>query len=361
MANYTLSPSPFQHFFLADGITPNANGRVYTYLAGLSTPATTYSTSGGIANSNPIILDGAGQCSIFLSPGSYGYAIYADPLVSGLDTSGGLIETQDNIASTGSSISNNSIPGIAGETLTDGDICYLSDGSAGKTQGRWYLAKADNTYSSTTPMLGFCVGGLNAGVQGSFLLAGQLTSGISVTVGQFYYISSATAGEITATKPTLFRIVGFADSGTSMVVFPNPPGAPGYEAALWTPTLAGTGGQSGQVYSSREGRYIKIGQFVWASGYIALTTLGTITGALQITGLPYAADSGVLQINIGTLAWADMTSTYVNMIAYVAQGSTVIVAGGITAASATALTAIAQGDLSNTSKLYVSVSYRTAS
>lgn len=361
MANYTLSPSPFQKFFLADGVTPNANGRVYTYLAGLSTPATTYSTSGGVANSNPIILDGSGQCSIFLAPGSYGYAIYADPLVAGLDTSGGLIATQDNIASTGSSISNNSIPGIAGETLTDGDICYLSDGTAGKTQGRWYLAKADNAYSSTTPMLGFCIGGLNAGSQGSFLLAGQLTSGISVTVGQFYYVSSTVAGDITSTKPIIFRIVGFSDSGTSLVAFPNPPGAPGYESGLWSPTLGGTGGQSGQVYSSREGRYIKIGQFVWASGYVALTTLGTITGSLIITGLPYIAETGNIQANAGTLFWADTVSTYVSMSIYLAQGTSTLVPGGITAASNTALVAITQADLGNTSKFFISVSYRTSS
>lgn len=229
MANYTLSPSPFQKFFMLNGVTPNANGRVYTFLAGLTTPATTYASSSGTPNGNPIHLDGAGQCSIFLAPGSYGYMVYAAPLIAGLDQSGGLIETQDNISSVGGSASNNTVSGIAGETLTDGAICYLSDGSGSKTSGRWYLAKADNAYSSLTPELGFCIGGATSGTTGAFLLSGQVTSGISVSVGLTYYVSDVTAGAILSTPPSNSRVVGVADSGTSLIAFPNPPGLGGLD------------------------------------------------------------------------------------------------------------------------------------
>lgn len=48
-------------FFDNNGV-PLAGGKIYTYLAGTSTPATTYTTSGAtIANSNPIVLDSAGR------------------------------------------------------------------------------------------------------------------------------------------------------------------------------------------------------------------------------------------------------------------------------------------------------------
>lgn len=41
---------------------PLAGGRIYTYLAGTTTPATTYTTiSGAVANANPIILDSGGR------------------------------------------------------------------------------------------------------------------------------------------------------------------------------------------------------------------------------------------------------------------------------------------------------------
>lgn len=39
-----------------------SGGKIYTYLAGTTTPATTYTSSAGnVANSNPIILDAAGR------------------------------------------------------------------------------------------------------------------------------------------------------------------------------------------------------------------------------------------------------------------------------------------------------------
>lgn len=218
-ANYTLSPSPWLQFTLNDGITPAAHGQLFTYVAGTTTPAVTYSSSSGTPNSNPIDVDGAGRAVIFLAPGSYRFDLY-ESVADG----GALIKSQDNISAVGGSSTNNTIDGIAGETVIDGDLCYCSDGSGGKTSGRWYKAKADNAYSSTTPELAFSIGGATIGTTGEFLLSGRLTSGIVVTVGLFYYVDLSTAGAITAvTNITNLRQVGFADSGTSLIVFPNPP------------------------------------------------------------------------------------------------------------------------------------------
>lgn len=48
--------------FFTDGGTPLSGGKVYTYLAGTSTPQPTYtSSSGSTAHTNPIILDSAGR------------------------------------------------------------------------------------------------------------------------------------------------------------------------------------------------------------------------------------------------------------------------------------------------------------
>jgi hypothetical protein len=50
--------------FFDDNGVPLAGGKLYTYLSGTSTPATTYTSStGGTANTNPIILDAAGRVS----------------------------------------------------------------------------------------------------------------------------------------------------------------------------------------------------------------------------------------------------------------------------------------------------------
>lgn len=66
MPTVTLMPPAVLRFYDADGL-PLTLGKVYTYLAGTSTPVTTYSNAAGtIANANPIILDAAGRCTIYI-------------------------------------------------------------------------------------------------------------------------------------------------------------------------------------------------------------------------------------------------------------------------------------------------------
>ena len=51
---------------------PLVCGKVYTYVAGSSTPLATYTDSGGLtANPNPYILDADGYGDIWMKPGSY--------------------------------------------------------------------------------------------------------------------------------------------------------------------------------------------------------------------------------------------------------------------------------------------------
>jgi hypothetical protein len=65
-----LTPQPRLRFFDEEGV-PLANGRVYTYAAGTTTPLATYTDqSGNTPNSNPVDLDSDGGASIWFS-GSY--------------------------------------------------------------------------------------------------------------------------------------------------------------------------------------------------------------------------------------------------------------------------------------------------
>lgn len=218
MSNYTLSPAPFLKFTLLDGITPAVAGQLYTYVAGTNTPATTYSASSGTPNSNPITLDGQGRAVVFLAPGSYRFVAFA-----AVADGGAQIFEQDNISAIDSSSSAFTFAGIVGSTVADGACCYLSAGDGSLTAGRWYAAKADNAYSSLTPIIAFCIGGGITGAIAAFSLGGPVTSGLAVTVGVDYYISSASAGVITSTAPLNMRFVGRADSGTSLIAYPNPP------------------------------------------------------------------------------------------------------------------------------------------
>lgn len=63
-----LAPLLVQKFWDNVG-NPLAGGLVYTYAAGSSTPAATYTDStGGTTNSNPIVLNSRGECSIWILP-----------------------------------------------------------------------------------------------------------------------------------------------------------------------------------------------------------------------------------------------------------------------------------------------------
>lgn len=101
----TLAPFWSSQFFDDSG-NPLNGGFIYTYAAGTSTPATTYTDSAlSVANANPIVLDSAGRCTIFLALSSYKFV---------LKTSAGVtIETRDNISSTA----------VAASAATDNGVC----------------------------------------------------------------------------------------------------------------------------------------------------------------------------------------------------------------------------------------------
>lgn len=60
-----LSPPPKLQFFDANG-APLVGGKLYTYLAGTTTPVTTYQNKDGtIANTNPVIFDARGEANVW--------------------------------------------------------------------------------------------------------------------------------------------------------------------------------------------------------------------------------------------------------------------------------------------------------
>ena len=93
----SLMPIPKQAFFYVDNSgrqVPLVGGKVYTYLAGTSTPAATYTSStGATANAWPIILDARGEASVWLTPGLYKIVLK--------DANDVEIYTQDGVSGTG--------------------------------------------------------------------------------------------------------------------------------------------------------------------------------------------------------------------------------------------------------------------
>ena len=66
-----------------------------------------------------------------------------------------------------------------------------------------------------------------------------------------------------------------------------------YEEGSWTPAIAFGGSSTGVTYQAYSGaRYTKIGNRVFLTGSIFLTSKGSQTGSATITGLPFAEGSG---------------------------------------------------------------------
>jgi hypothetical protein len=90
MTTAVLMIPPYLQFLDASG-KPLAGGFVYTYSAGTTTPAATYTdATAGTPAANPIVLDSAGRCQIWGS-GAYKFVVK--------DSLGNTIQTTDNVTS----------------------------------------------------------------------------------------------------------------------------------------------------------------------------------------------------------------------------------------------------------------------
>lgn len=65
-----------------------------------------------------------------------------------------------------------------------------------------------------------------------------------------------------------------------------------YEEGTWTPSLNFGGGTTGITYNKQLGRYQKIGNTVYVTIEMELTSKGSSTGIAQITGLPFTSVNG---------------------------------------------------------------------
>lgn len=214
-ATGTITPSPFQ-VVLDNSGNPINLACVWTYTAGSSTPVATYTDVGLITqNANPIIVGPSGRYTAFLTLGQSYKFVYESPPCSAV-SHGAVLVTADNISATPGSSGSTDTLGTAGEALTAGQAVYLSAGDGGKTAGQWFKADSANAYSSTLHAVGIVPTSITSLAIGTIRLAGQVTASGAVVAGSNYYIG--TAGAITATAPANSRIIGQADSISSLVV-----------------------------------------------------------------------------------------------------------------------------------------------
>ena len=209
----TLTPTPFQTVLDDTGVA-SPGALIYTYTAGTTTAAATYTTAAlSVPNANPIVADSAGRYVAYLAAGANMKFVYKT-------SAGATIRTQDNVLSVPGAAVNLDIQGTVGVAVAAGEVCYLSSGleSPALTPGLWYLTDADFAVSSTTcQSIGMAVSAIAINTAGTIRIAGLATTASAVVVGSTYYVS-ATAGGITTSAPVLARVVGVADTTSTLIL-----------------------------------------------------------------------------------------------------------------------------------------------
>jgi hypothetical protein len=134
-----------------------------------------------------------------------------------------------------------------------------------------------------------------------------------------------------------------------------------YEEGAWTPTIGGSGGQSGQAYSNFSAHYIKIAKWVYVSFEVYLSAKGTITGNVYLRGLPFTVDSGMITGYLsGYVAFSALATNWIHLQLQALPGTTDCQFFGLSAASTSNFTSLASTDLTNTSLFRGTVVYRAS-
>lgn len=132
-----------------------------------------------------------------------------------------------------------------------------------------------------------------------------------------------------------------------------------YERGSWTPVIGGSGGTSGQTYTTQVGRYVKIGRFVAASFWITFSNKGTITSNCEIQQLPFTTTNVAGMITAVQLAWASLATAIVTMAAFIQPNATIGSIGRNTAASTGSGSDLTTTDLNNGTSIAGSLFYFT--
>ena len=246
-------------------------------------------------NGNRAVIVNAGGSALTLTTGTI--ALSGAFVTSGaFATSGGHSVTLTSTGTTNVTLPTTGtlVTRTATETLTNKTI--TAPVLSGSITGTYTLA---GTPTISSPAL-------SGTVTGTYTLAGTPTissPALSGTVTGTYTL----AGTPTITGPTISdpTITGVVDAAqidlTSGITFPaSGVGSPDsnflnmYEVGDWTPSIGGTA-----TYTSRVGRYIKIGKLVFIYGTIVVNSRGTGSQS-TISGLPFTTANktfGVLSVS----------------------------------------------------------------
>ena len=219
-----LTPAAKMQFFAASGI-PLAGCLLYTYAAGTTTPSATYTdSSGGTANSNPIVLDARGEANVWLGAATYKFKL--------CDSTNTEIWTVDNISAPTSAlspvlsgnvtVSSNSSGAALKVTQTGTGAIFVAQNSADPNLTP-FIVNASNNVGIQTTSPGAALDVANSGA--IWLSNSGVARSIISADGSNSYYSAEGARSIVlkANGTTLFTINTTNATATIPIVLPADP------------------------------------------------------------------------------------------------------------------------------------------
>jgi hypothetical protein len=202
----SLAPYATLQFFDRNG-KPLAGGKLYSYIAGTTTPKPTYTSSTGGENDNPFILDDHGRGAVWLD-NSVSYKLILK------DAADVVIWTVDNITDWGGSI------GSGGTVLAGDATGTVTANTVEKIQGIAVSATDPTAEQALIYRSGsWTPGAVDLDASGS--VSGILPSAFGGTGNGFTKFSGPTTSEKTFTLPDASGTIATILTGTATLDFPS--------------------------------------------------------------------------------------------------------------------------------------------
>jgi hypothetical protein len=277
--------APIERWTVFQDGKPAAGAKLFSYLSGTDTPSPLYNNidlAPVHAHTNPVIADSTGTFPVlYLDELNYRFLV-TDAL--GVT----IFPAQDDINGNGLG-------------------SFVTTNGTGAFQEAAYFTDA-NTIAGTPKVLlddsnaGFALSGVYPYVH-LRATSDPVNQQDFRIVNNGGYLSFLALDSISELPPPITSRVDISRTGTLLLAagqiqFPvvanptaNPTVLDDYREGLWTPEFIGSGGQSGITYGAQEGTFIKIGRLVQCWGRIQVSAMGTITGNVAISTLPYLAQN----------------------------------------------------------------------
>jgi len=252
--------------FTVAGTGPLNGGKLFSYIAGTSTPQDTYTDSTlGTPNSNPTILSAAGEADVWIGALNYKFI-----LKDSLDVT---IWTEDNVSESG----------VAGLSNASSVPTFVPAASVGGSANAITLAPTPAiTAYAAGQRFSFPAGAANTA---AVTIA---TNGLATRALQFADGTAMVGGELFAGG-----LYDIEDTGTVYNLLNS---AQGSGLLTFTPGIAFSASllSVGVTYGSQQGSYMKLGRIVHFWMVVTLTSKGSSTGQAFLTGLPYSCNAAMV-------------------------------------------------------------------